>query len=64
MQKWEYLTVAIWDHKLEQVNDRKVSERTLASDYFNRLGADGWELVAAAGRGDYTYEAIFKRPKS
>jgi hypothetical protein len=70
MQKWEYICVSV-QHR-ENIHMRE-SERfeillngkitipkmiyTQAYDYFNKLGEEGWEMVAVNQGGFY-----FKRP--
>lgn len=66
MATWEYLTVFISGNRVNAVNDREIKPLnvSLAVDYFNQLGIEGWELVAAPSSNVAQYTAIFKRPKS
>lgn len=85
MQKWEYrfvdgaLANGIW--RVKWINDKEISDwknQIALVDYANKLGDDGWELVAAPYADVfstnqvtghiYDWEVlerlIFKRPKS
>jgi len=71
MQKWEYLRLLIHytgSGSVDEVrsNGRQVSinpNGIEASDYLNKLGGDGWELVNSIAQGNPAWEAIYlKRP--
>ena len=53
----------------EKKNDMKQWEykylnlRSIEDDYLNKLGLEGWELVAAVTMGDNTVNFFFKREK-
>jgi len=68
MQKWEYLEISWPGGRTVSINGKrhKLSELKIDSfyDYINKLGEEGWELVALTVLSitlDYRY--IFKRPK-
>ncbi len=76
MQKWEYLFVdaaqrgthPVW--LPQYVNGEQLPEWTKGPplhEFVNRLGEQGWELVAAPYtsnvRGDYSIHLVFKRAK-
>jgi len=78
MQQWEYmmvqvgihlsaiLKVARWDLELEGTTLRSEAEVTA---YFNRLGAEGWEMITLIGGSDANGNITklvfyFKRPKA
>jgi len=48
MKQWEY---------------KYLNLRSIEDDYLNKLGLEGWELVAAVTMGDNTVNFFFKREK-
>jgi hypothetical protein len=72
MQTWEYLFASLDYHegqwRVKFVNGDQVSrwESITVYDYVNKLGSEGWELVAAPfsiGSNEYGWRLCFKRPK-
>lgn len=66
MPAWEYITVFIHGDKVCGFNEREFNPKNTywASDYFNQLGAQGWDLVGIACSDTALYTAIFKRAKA
>jgi len=72
MQKWEYLFVApcsvLTDGgyiTVPSINGQAVDPPYQNWMIANKLGAEGWELIAATGvSGSPLSHIIFKRPKS
>jgi hypothetical protein len=69
MVSWEYLMIADGDdgkvNRVQWLNQHELKDWKRGPafmDYANTLGAEGWELVAAAGAGS-PRGLIFKRPK-
>jgi hypothetical protein len=77
MEKWEYLTVVVYDLDWAATNgqsgtfqDYIEADNSAAnqlednSRLLNQLGGDGWELTGVAGSESYnTYKLFFKRKK-
>ncbi len=72
MQKWEYRFVSFglvgketrvndsgWSNGDGRIPSKGVVPPQVYAQYFNKLGEDGWEVVAAASSRDYT----LKHPK-
>ena len=57
MAKWEYLIGKISFDKLK-ANETIMMPAESLGEFLNRLGADGWELVAVVGPYEHLY---FKR---
>lgn len=71
MQNWEYLFVeCVYEngaYRPKRVNQQELRDWKKGapiSDFANRMGAEGWELVAAIPYPGFPYQDyIFKRPK-
>jgi hypothetical protein len=65
MQKWEYRDVRYQGHSRGWEIDGEQVDRDgfLGLPSLNRLGEEGWELVATAHSGGGTCQYVFKRPK-
>ena len=67
MQKWEYLTVEINTDKVSRIDGRDISFRDRNEserDYLQKMGDEGWELVAVIEMYSREQRLYFKRPKS
>lgn len=66
MTRWEYLSLAVVDGKPHTQNGYRAEPQwadTSAFDYFNHLGAQGWEMIATSEiKGENTIWFYFKRP--
>ncbi|MGB8645008.1 MAG: hypothetical protein WCF84_07205 [Anaerolineae bacterium] len=66
MPQYEYSTVRVDNGTLLEVNGQQIKSKqeTPASDYFTRMGAEGWRLFSVA-QSKYLdcYTAFFRRPK-
>jgi hypothetical protein len=76
MQKWEYLRVIItyagvslnldkvYSNGIEVFDARgkDKNQKFKVSEYFTKLGSDGWELVSSTEIGGYSETHHFKRP--
>ncbi len=64
-QKWEYLIVEINTGRVSRINKVNISltEREEESDYLQKMGDEGWELVSAIETYSHNQRLYFKRPK-
>jgi hypothetical protein len=68
MQKWEYMTVIVWDDRPAKVNGVEIPKLERASHisvYLDKLGDEGWEICGVI-RTSPTGEScrlFLKRPK-
>jgi hypothetical protein len=71
MQRWEYRYVSggivgTGGLSLSYVDGERPPSELMElsfSDYLQRLGNEGWELVGIDHEGEYARTAYFKRPK-
>ena len=52
-----------WEYEAVHSYDGKVDYREEEQHYLNRMGDDGWELIAVAAHGGTGRVLYFKRPK-
>ena len=68
MQRWEYLVLTTGKiggkQILTWINDNGVNKQKIEFySYLNKLGNDGWEVVAANGEMNSYANFVLKRPK-
>ena len=58
VERWEYKIVSVSSASINSIEDQKKAEAE-----FNRLGAEGWEMVSSVdtGAGRYHISGVFKR---
>jgi hypothetical protein len=49
MQKWEYLDIYLISNEVYSINAKPQTPGGLLHIFLNRLGDEGWELVATLG---------------